>query len=388
MKIAVIIPTYNERENIQRMIDVLEEDIFSQIKNHQMEILVVDDNSPDGTAQVVKEKMKKYPNLHLSLGEKQGLGAAYKRGMRYAMEKMKADAVIEFDADFQHDPKHIIDLVKKFDEGYDYVIGSRFAKGGSIPKEWSLYRKFLTIGGGLFSRFVLFFPKINKVKDVSTGLKLTRVKGVLDKVDFNRVGNGFFYKTQILYQVVNMGVKVIEIPINFKLREKGESKISGKEVINTLVGVIKLRLTDPETTRFLKFGTIGFIGYIINALGLEGFYRLGLSPGPAAALGAELAIISNFTLNNLWTFAEQKITGFKKIIWKFLQFNLTSLGAVALQGIVVGILAKLFGDQWRQIYLVIAIGFFVIPYNYTMYNIFIWKTWKIPFLKKIQERIG
>ncbi|MGB9911251.1 MAG: glycosyltransferase [Microgenomates group bacterium] len=388
MKIIVIIPTYNEKENIQKMIDVLEEEIFPQIKNHQMEILVVDDNSPDGTADVVKEKMKKYSNIHLSLGKKQGLGAAYKRGMKYAMEKMGAAAVIEFDADFQHDPRYIIDLVEKFDQGYDYVIGSRFVKGGSIPKEWSWYRKLLTIGGGLFSRFVLFFPQINKVKDVSTGLKLTRVKGVLDKVDFSQVGNGFFYKTQILYQIVKNGAKIIEIPLKFKLREKGESKITFKEVINTFLGVIKLRLNDPTTIRFLKFAVVGFIGYIINALGLELFYRLGLSPGPAAGLGAELAIISNFTLNNLWTFSEKRITGFKRIIWKFFQFNLTSLGAVILQWLVVGILAKIFGDQWRQIYLVIAIGFFVIPYNYSMYNIFIWKTWKVPFLKRIQERIG
>ena len=163
-KVVVIIPTYNEKENIGRMIDVLEEDIFPKIKNNQMEILVVDDKSPDGTAEIVREKMKKFKNIILDLGNKQGLGAAYKRGMKYAMEKMKADAVIEFDADFQHDPKYIIDLVQKFDEGYDYVIGSRFVKGGSYPKQWDFYRKFLTKYGGLFSRIVLFFPNINKLK--------------------------------------------------------------------------------------------------------------------------------------------------------------------------------------------------------------------------------
>lgn len=388
MKIVVIIPTYNEKENIGRMIDVLEQQIFPQIKKYRMEILVVDDKSPDGTADVVRQKMKKYSNIILSLGEKQGLGAAYKRGMKYAMEKMRADAVIEFDADFQHDPKHIVDLVKKFDQGYDYVIGSRFVKGGSIPSQWSFYRKFLTKYGGLFSRVVLFFPKINRIKDVTTGLKLTRVKGVLDKVDFSKVCNGFFYKTQMLYQIVNMGAKVVESPLQFKLREKGETKISFGDVIGTFVGVLRLRLTDPETLRFFKFAVVGFIGYVINALGLEGFYRLGVSPGLAAALGAELAIISNFTLNNLWTFGQEKITGFKRIVWKFFQFNLTSLGAVLLQGLVVGGLAWLFGDQLRQLYLVIAIIFFVIPYNYSMYNIFIWKTWKIPFLAKLQKRAG
>jgi len=389
MKIVVIIPTYNERENINRMIDVLEEEIFPKIKNHQMEILVVDDKSPDGTADVVRQKMKKYSNIDLSLGEKEGLGAAYKRGMRYAMENMKADAVIEFDADFQHDPKYIMDLVEKFNEGYDYVIGSRFVKGGSIPKGWSFYRKFLTKYGGLFSRFVLFFPNINRVRDVTTGLKLTRVKNVLDKLDFSKISSpGFYYKTQMLYQIVSMGARVTEIPIHFKLREKGETKMSFSNVVGTFWAMIALRLSDPKTTRFIKFAVVGFIGYIINALGLEGFYRLGLFPGPAAALGAELAIISNFTLNNIWTFGKEKITGFRRILWKFLQFNLTSLGAVLIQGIVVGALAWLFGDQLRQLYLVIAIIFFVIPYNYSMYNIFIWKTWKIPFLRKIQEKVG
>ncbi len=388
-EVVVIIPTYNEKENIGRMIDVLEEEVFPQIKDTQMEVLVVDDKSPDGTADIVKEKMKRYSNVILSLGNRQGLGAAYQRGMNYAMKEMKADAVIEFDADFQHDPKHIIDLVKKFNEGYDYVIGSRFVKGGSIPEDWGFYRNFLTKYGGLFSRAVLFFPHINKVKDVSTGLKLTRIKGVLDKVDFNRISEGFYYKTQMLYQIVNLeGVKVIEIPLQFRLREAGETKMPFSTVIGTFIAIIIIRLTDPKTLKFLKFATVGFIGYLINALGLEGFYRLGLMPGIAAALGAELAIISNFTLNNVWTFGKEKITGFKKIIWKFFQFNLTSLGAVLIQGVVVGLLAKFFGDQYRQLYLIIAIAFFVIPYNYSMYNIFIWKSWKIPFLKKLQEKLG
>lgn len=381
MRITVIIPTYNERENINKLIEILEKDIFPTIKKHEMAILVVDDHSPDGTADVVRDKMKEYKNIELSLGKKEGLGAAYIRGMKYAMEKMKTDAVIEFDADFQHDPKHIPELVEKFDQGYDYVIGSRFVKGGSIPKEWAFYRKFLSKYGGLFTRIVLFFPNINRVKDVSTGLKLTRVKGVLDKLDFSKIDKGFYYKTQMLYQIVNMGAKVVEAPIHFQLRTKGETKMPLSTIIGTFWTVILLRFQDPKTARFLKFAIVGFIGYIINALGLEFFYRFGLSPGPAAALGAEMAIISNFTLNNLWTFAQEKITGLTRILWKFFQFNLTSFGAVVIQGVVVGGLAYLFGDQWRQIYLVIAIGFFVIPYNYSMYNIFIWKTWRLPWVK-------
>jgi len=404
MKIVVIIPTYNEKENIGRMIDVLEEDIFPKIKNNQMEILVVDDKSPDGTAEVVRQKMKKFKNITLSLGNKQGLGAAYKRGMQYAMEKMKADAVIEFDADFQHDPKHIIDLVQKFDEGYDYVIGSRFVKGGLIPPQWSFYRKFLTKYGGLFSRIVLFFPHIGRVKDVSTGLKLIRVRGVLEKVDFSKTANGFFYKTQMLYQIVNMGAKVVEIPLQFKLREKGKTKMSFSDVGRTFLGVIKLRLTDPGTLRFIKFGTVGFTGYVVNAVGLEIFRSMkffeilaGLfyflrgtfasvmaEPSAwSAAIAAELSMIVNFTFNNFWTFTDVKITRPLKIILKFLQFNLTSAGAIIIQFIGIGLGVIIFKDTAlvRQISLV-AIMPVILTYNYTMYNLFIWKRWKFPFLKK------
>lgn len=388
MKIVIIIPTYNERENIEKMIEVLEKDIFPKIKKYQMAILVVDDRSPDGTAAVVRKKMKKYDNIELSLGKKEGLGAAYTRGMKYAMEKMKADAVIEFDADFQHDPKYIPELVKKFDEGYDHVIGSRFVKGGSIPKNWGLIRKILTIVGGLFARVVLFFPKINLVRDTTTGLKLTKVKGVLDQIDFSRLSNNFFYKTQILYQLVGNQAKIVEIPLQFKMRETGKSKLGAGDVIETFVSVILLRLKDPKTQQFMKFAVVGFIGYIVNAVGLEVFYRAGLSPGPATAVATELAIINNFILNNIWTFAEKKIVSLGRIPYKFLQFNFTSLGALIIQTVVVWIGTSLFGDQWRQILLIFAIGFLVLPYNFFMYTTFIWKTRKSKLFGWLQKRVG
>jgi len=381
-KIVIIIPTYNEKENAGRMIDVLEEEIFPKIKNNQMEILVVDDKSPDGTADVVRQKMKEFENITLSLGDKEGLGAAYKRGMQYAMEKMGAEAVIEFDADFQHDPKYIIDLVDKFNEGYDYVIGSRFIKGGSYPQEWSFYRKFLTKYGGLFSRIVLFFPNINKVKDVSTGLKLTRVKNILEKVDFSKIANDFVYKTQILYQIVNMGAKVIEIPLQFKLRERGETKMGFETVIGTFRAIILLRLTDPKILHFIKFGTVGFTGYLVNAFFLYLFAKIGFWEWAAWATSTELAIIANFTLNNLWTFRAEKIGGAKRLSYKFLQFNLTSSGALLIQTSLGTLGVALFGPQYRQLLLPFIVLFLVMPYNYFMANVVIWKRWKLPFLKK------
>ena len=198
MKIVIVIPSYKEKENLEILIEELEKE-FKKIKKHEMWVLNVDANSPDGTAAFIKKKAKEYGNIELYLEKKkEGLGAAYMKGMKYAMEKMKADAVIEFDADLQHDPKYIPAMVKKFDEGYDHVIGSRFVKGGSIPKEWAFHRKFLSKYGGLFTRVILFFPQINKVKDVSTGFKLTRVKGVLDQIDFSKISKGFYYKTEML----------------------------------------------------------------------------------------------------------------------------------------------------------------------------------------------
>jgi dolichol-phosphate mannosyltransferase len=375
-KIVIIIPTYNEKENIGRMIDVLESEIFPKIKTAQMEILVVDDKSPDGTAEIVQDKMKSFKNVTLNLGNKQGLGAAYKRGMEYAMKEMQADAVVEFDADFQHDPKHIIDLVEKFDEGFDYVIGSRFVKGGSIPKDWGIDRKFLTIFGGLFSRTVLFFPNINKVKDVSTGLKLTRVKNVLDKVDFSKIANDFCYKTQILYQIVNMGAKVIEIPLQFKTREKGETKMGFNTIIGTFKAIILLRLTDPKTLRFIKFGTVGFLGFIVNFFFLRLFRNLGFAEIFAWLFSTELAIVNNYILNNSWTFSADKIGGFKKTVVKFLQFNLTSAGALAIQSIFGPLGIKLVGVKYDYLVLMVVIVLLVLPYNYFMYNKVIWKTGK------------
>jgi len=385
-KVIVMLLTYNEKKNIGAMIEFLEKRVFPDISNYNMEILVVDDYSPDGTDDIVRDKMKKYKNIQLSSGERNGIGAAFKRGVFFAKEEMGADAIIKMDADFQHNPYNVIDLVKKYHEGYDYVIGSRFVKGGSVPKEWGAYRRSLSKYGGLFTRFLLFFPNINIVKDVSSGLKLASIKNIICKIDFSKISNGFYYTTQLLYQVVKMEAKFIEIPIGFKLRSAGDTKMPFSNVIGTFIAMVVLGLRSHETLKFIKFCTVGFIGYVINAIAMEGLYRLEIPLGFSAAIGTELAIISNFSLNNIWTYSKEKITGFRNIIKKFFQFNIAILGAVLIQGLIVEGLAHFFGNQFRQFYLVIAIVFFVIPYNYTMYNIFIWRTWKIQSIERLLRR--
>jgi len=129
MKVVIIIPTYNEKENIGLLITALHE-ASQQFSQHTSHLLVVDDNSPDGTAAEVKAKQKKYKNLHLITGKKEGLGKAYLRGMDYASDKLGAEVMFEMDADFSHDPKLIPKFLEKIDQGYDLVVGSRYTSGG------------------------------------------------------------------------------------------------------------------------------------------------------------------------------------------------------------------------------------------------------------------
>ncbi|MCL4397683.1 glycosyltransferase [Patescibacteria group bacterium] len=226
--IVIAMPTYNEAQSIGRMIDELCGKVFPKIKDHKMLLLVIDDKSPDGTGKIVAEKQKKYKNLFLLEGEKAGLGAAYTRGFRYAIDKLKADAVMEMDADFQHDPIYVPRFVAEFDKGYDYVIGSRYVPGGSIPKEWGIDRKFFSVVGNLTYRISLLMFDLH---DFTTGFRLARVKGYLDSINFGKVfSNSFSYKERLLYEMKKRGAKIKEIPINFDLRTSGDSKMTTNTV--------------------------------------------------------------------------------------------------------------------------------------------------------------
>jgi len=386
---VVVIPTYNEAGSIAEMIETLCGEVFPAISGWDCRLLIVDDTSPDGTYKTVQKLQKKYQNLSLFLNAaKVGIGGAYVKGFRHAMKELKADVVIEFDADFQHPPTDIPKLLKKIDEGYDYVLGSRKIKGGSNPKGWGFKRVFFSEVGGFVGRMIMFFPfkPFFQVTDPTTGLKASRVKGFADRMDMDHLySQKFGYKFEFLYQMVHLKAKIAEIPLKFGLRTKGESKIAPDTAKDIFLTAIKLRFYDPFTQKFLKFGTVGFIGFLVNAVSLELFRASAISATLAAfagspsawagALAAEAAIISNYLLNNFWTFADDKITNPLRLILKFLQFNLTSLGAVVIQFAVIGASTWIFGDTAlvRQVSLVLAIGFLILPYNWMMYNLIIWR---------------
>jgi dolichol-phosphate mannosyltransferase len=379
MKIIVILPTYNEKTNIEKMIPVLEKEVFPQIKNHEMAILVADDKSPDHTEDVIREYMKEYKNLHLLEGNKEGLGRAYVRAMQHAMDKLEADAVIEFDADFQHDPNDIPRLVAAMDEGADYVIGSRYVKGGGIPKEWGFDRKIKSRLGGLLAKYVFMMFNIH---DMTSGFKLTKT-AFLKKVDLDHLYSyNFAYKLHILHDIVHLGAKVKEVPIIFYERTKGKSKIDTNDITESLYVVFKLGLYDHK--RFVKFLFVGGTGFILQYIVTYLCILLGLEQYVATMIAAESAILSNFTLNNMWTFGDTKhITEQGSFIRRLVKFNTASIASIAIQTIVTYIAVASFGEtvtimnhtiHTALVILFPTIIFLVLPLNYFVYNKVIWKT--------------
>jgi dolichol-phosphate mannosyltransferase len=403
MKIVVIMPTYNEKANMEKMIPLLMNEVFTKIKNHDMAILVADDKSPDGTADTVKDFKKKWNTIHLLEGEKKGLGAAYARAMRYAMDTMHADAVVEFDSDFQHDPNDIPRLIEAMDKGYDYVIGSRYVPGGEIPKEWGMDRKIKSIFGSLFARIVLLNSKVH---DMTSGFKLTKSE-YLRKVDLEHLYSDYYaYKIHILHDVIKSGAKVVEVPIKFYERVEGSSKLESKEIFESLRVVLMLRYRDSK--RFIKFLIVGGTGFIVQLTAQEMSVLLGfayflaglllpyetqvfgtgdievLKSTIAVAIGAEAAIISNFLINNFWTFRDTRQMKEKSpAIIRLVKFNITSLISIFLQVGVATIAVRMIGTHipilglaipTRILVLFPTIIIVVIPLNYLIYNKIIWKT--------------
>lgn len=389
-KATIILPTYNERGNIDRLVVELEENIFPKINNYEMSILVVDDSSPDGTANIVEELMKKYKNLYLLKdGPKEGLGAAYVRGMSEAVEDLNTDVLFEMDSDFSHDPHKIPEFLEKIDEGYDFVIATRYSAGGSIPSDWGIKRKFYSVVGNFLIRCILtrFY-----IHDWTGGYRAIK-KDVFLKIKRQlKVYKGYTFQVAFLHKAIQNNFKVAEVPINFMDRTKGESKIgTGDFISNTLKYILSERISELKKSPFMKYAITGFLGYIINAVSLEFFADILLwPPFISAMLAAELSIIWNFIVNNAWAFSHHKITSPAKFLVKFLQFNLVSFGSVLINSTIIFLGTHWFGNNVlvRQVSLIIAIGFFVVPYSYSMYNIFIWKRWHISFLSRFQKMVG
>ena len=372
MKVVIIIPTYNEKGNIERLIQILEEEIFPQIKNHSMNILIADDSSPDGTEAVVRELMKKWNNVDINVGEKHGLGAAYVRAMTYAIDKMGADVMFEMDADLSHDPKKIPAFLEKIDQGYDFVIGTRYSQGGSIPSNWGLSRKMFSVFGNLLVRFILLKFSIH---DWTGGFRAIKKEVFLKEKEELNAFRGYTFQVSFLNKAVRDGFKIAEVPIAFTDRTLGKSKIAASEyIVDLLKYIITASIKEKLFGPFGKFLVVGGIGFVLQAVILRVLVEsFNINPSISNLLGAVVAIFSNFNLNNLWTFRTEQFRGFGQYLWKMLNFYATSaIGVILIQTGIIFLGDNLIGRKYYFLYFVFGTGVLLI-YNFTVYRFIIWR---------------
>lgn len=227
MKITIVLPTYNEAENLPNLVSAL----FSLPLD--LSLLVVDDNSPDGSGQVAEVLAEEHPGRIMVLHRegKLGLRSAYLEGFAKAFET-GAEAVVQMDADFSHDPAVLTEMARQI-ESCDVVIGSRYVKGGSLARRWPLWRKALSAFGNTYARTILNFP----LHDVTTGYRMWR-RRALEGIPLDRIrSSGYVFLVEMAYVAYLMGCRITEVPIHFSDRRWGKSKMSFKIQMEAAVRV-------------------------------------------------------------------------------------------------------------------------------------------------------
>jgi dolichol-phosphate mannosyltransferase len=220
-RVTVVIPTYNERENLS--------DIVAAVTTQGYRVLVVDDSSPDGTGDLADQIAREDPLVEvIHRVEKQGLGPAYATGFDHALEA-GAEVVVEMDADFSHDPADLPRLVAAVDEGADVAIGSRYVEGGSTP-DWPLARQVISRGGNLYARLMLGLP----VRDATAGFRAFRA-GALRMLPYRAAeASGYGFQVEMARKAHQQGLTIVEVPISFRDRTRGTSKMGTGIVLEAM----------------------------------------------------------------------------------------------------------------------------------------------------------
>ncbi|MBI4226617.1 glycosyltransferase family 2 protein [Candidatus Roizmanbacteria bacterium] len=361
----LVIPTYNEAGNIERLIPL----IFQKaklIQNWEIHVLVVDSKSPDKTGDIVRKLIPKYPRLRLLMVEKEGLGKAYTQGFLYAIENLSPYLVFEIDADLSHDPKQIPNFLRQIEKGADIVIGSRYIKGGSIPREWALYRKIFSIVGNLVVR--LGFMQLY-ISDWTGGYRAIKTWVIKNALNHIKNYSGYVFQIALLDYAIKGGANIKEIPIQFADRKIGKSKINSTQFIINIFTYIFLH------SSFIKFAVVGLIGFFVD-FGISYVFieKLKSTVWVGTLISTEIAIISNFLLNNFWSFYYKKLENkFRSYLPNFIKFNIVSSGSILIQTIGIQLAVNFLGRDLWYVYKILIIAFIIIPYSYFLYNRFIWK---------------
>ena len=314
-----VIPTYNEAENITLLLPRLAE----LYPNPNLLFLVVDDESPDSTGRLVREFAATDARVHLLEGKKRGLGAAYVRGIRHALEELRAEVVVQMDADFSHDPADAGRLLARVAAGADVCIGSRYVPGGSVDESWGFRRRQLSLWGNRLARWI---AGLKGVRDCTAGFKAIRASALRAAAVQEITVLGYAFQVALLHRLLHSGARVVEEPIYFRDRTRGVTKLGLDSMLEFLYHIWWLRLTSHRT--FIRFCLTGFSGVAVNLVSFHLLLQLGLHRYLASPIAIELSIISNFLINNYWTFADRELTGRRRI--RGLKFNLVSLLALAV----------------------------------------------------------
>lgn len=361
---VIVLPTYNERENIEGFIkSVLAEEEKQQ--DWEFRILVVDSNSPDGTAEIVTKIANENNKVHL-LKVGPGLGVALIEGHLYSLKNLKPDAMVQLDADGQVDPAVIGRLLKALDDGYNLAIGSRFVTGGG--NRLPLHRRIFSMGAGWVCRIVMGPLDIQEYTNSARAF----TPDLFKKIDLDMIPwkiKSFIIQPAFLHQAARVGAKYKEVPLIFKNRAQGYSK---NKIINYIYDIltysIDVRLNEwgikiplfqfsHKAKTPIKFGLVGVTGTLIDFCFYNLFiYYAGFGPATAKGVSTEIAIINNFFLNNTWTFRNRKTS---TNVWQRLGiFNLVSLGGLMMGVIIVKWLHEAYGDGTANV-----MGFRVAYYN-------------------------
>lgn len=364
-KVVVIIPTYNESlvisDTITQVLEMTQPDSC-----FDLHLLIFDSASMDDTTEKVIALQSTYPNLHLQRElKKSGLGSAYLQAMRYALDSLQADIVFEFDADLSHQPKYILPMLHLIHDG-DVVIGSRYVKGGSIPRNWGWHRKLFSVLGNWVARVIL----TPKYKDFTSGFRATRRK-ILNKVlPTSFLSNHYAYKLQLLWLLHKNNAKIYEYPIAFVDREQGESKLPKNSIIDSLRVVFTLRY--QELRRYFKMCMVGLIGTAVQ-FAVYNILREYLSPFNASQIAVLAAVINNFILNNKYTFKSDFALSRMDKTKRLAGFTLYSLMMIAVQSYWLHLGVSYFGQGALKENIIVALGIGIGSLlNYFTYSRHIW----------------
>jgi dolichol-phosphate mannosyltransferase len=330
LKFSLVIPTFNESQNIQELVQILSE-LLDRIIPQDYELIVVDDDSPDRTWEIACALMPSYPQLRVMRRKtERGLSTAVIRGWQAA----RGEILGVIDADLQHPPEILIQLWGETIKGAELAVASRNVDGGGVS-EWSLTRRFLSRGAQILGLVIL--PEvIGRLSDPMSGYFMVRRSAIVNKL-LSPVG----YK--ILIEVAARGQIrwIAETGYVFRERMAGASKVTWKQYLEYIQHLITLRFSLWPVTRFFRFGLVGFSGVFVD-LGVFYLLRtiLGLALTRSAIFSSEIAIINNFLWNDLWTFRDisSKQQGRRKRFRRFLKFNLVCLAGVILNVSIVNLL--------------------------------------------------